>query len=143
MKLRLLILVAIVSTIWLVGCGDGVTREGVTLEDTTWVLKSYGEPGNMKTVLAGTETTATFKSDTGQVVGSAECNSYGGDYQLSGNELSIIPGSLVTTTLSCGEQIDDQEQQYLSALHAAENYIIENGKLTINCGSTILNFKQK
>ena len=137
MKLKLLALVLLAITISLVGCG-----KSVALEDTTWVLESYGEQGDLKAVLADTEVIATFKSAEGQVAGSAGCNSYGGSYELAGNKLSL-PEPLISTMMSCGDQIDQQEQQYLAALQSAESYTIEDGKLTIKCVNKILVFKQK
>lgn len=136
MKLKLLVLVVLAIAISLVGCG-----KSIPLEDTAWILESYGEQGNLKAVLPDTEVTATFKSAEGQVAGSAGCNSYGGSYELSGNSLSI-PGPLMSTMMTCGDQIDQQEQQYLAALQSAESFKIENGKLTINCSNNILIFKQ-
>jgi len=37
-------------------------KQEATLGDAIWVLQSYGEPGNLKAVLEGTEITATFES---------------------------------------------------------------------------------
>ncbi len=135
MRIKLLIPLLLAIIISLVGCA-----KSVALEDTAWVLEAYGEQGNLKAVLADTEVTATFKSIEGQVAGSAGCNSYGGGYELSGNSLSI-PGPLMSTMMACGDQIDQQEFRFLRALEAAENYKIENGKLTINCGNQVLIFE--
>lgn len=137
MKRQILMLLIFVISFSVLGCGSTVKLEG-----TAWVLESYGERGNLKAVLADTEITATFKSDEQQVTGSGGCNSYGGTYELAGNNLSI-PEPLISTMMSCGEEKDRQEQQFYDALQSAESYGIENGKLTINCGSNILVFKQK
>jgi len=45
--------------------------------------------------------------------------------------------------MSCGEQKDTQEREYLSILQAAESYEIEDSKLTINCGNQVLIFESK
>ena len=137
MKLKLFALILLAITVFLVGCG-----KSISLEDTEWVLESYGTQGNLKAVLADTEVTATFKSADGQVTGSGGCNGYGGSYELDGSKLSI-PGPLMSTAMSCGEEKDQQEQQFFIALQSAESYQIGDGKLTINCGNTILVFKQK
>jgi len=110
------------------------------VENTTWVLQSYGEQSNLQTVLQGTEITAIFDSIEGQVHGSAGCNGYFGSYEMEGNNLSI-PGPIGATVMSCGEKIDKQEREYLSTLQAAESYKIEDGELTIICGTQILVFK--
>lgn len=118
------------------------TQEEAGLANRTWVLESYGEPDDLKTVLADTEITANFNSAEGKVEGSAGCNDYGGSYQLQGDELSV-PGPITATMKSCGEQIDQQEFAYLRALEAAENYTIDDAQLTVVCGETILVFRRK
>jgi heat shock protein HslJ len=111
------------------------------LKNRIWVLESYGEPGDLKTVLADTEITATFHAE-GNIEGSAGCNTYGGSYQLQGDELSV-PGPMSVTMKSCGEQIDQQELAYLRALEAAENFTIDDTGLTVVCGETVLVFRLK
>lgn len=106
------------------------------------VLESYGSQGNLKTVLVDTEVTATFNSSDGQVTGSGGCNSYGGSYELTGNKLSI-PEPLISTMMSCGDEQDQQEQQFFIALQSADSYQIDKGILTIYCGDDGLIFKQK
>ena len=112
-------------------------KQEVSLEGTKWILQSYGEPENLKDVLEDTEITATFNKEEGQVTGSAGCNSYFGSYEAEDANLSI-PGPIGATEMSCGEQKDTQEREYLSILQAAESYEIEDGKLTINCGNYVL-----
>jgi len=108
------------------------------LEDTTWMLQSYGEQDNLNAVLEGTEITAFFDSAVGQVNGSAGCNSYSGGYEIDDSELSIL--QLANTEMAClePEGTMDQEQQYLSLLQAAESYRVEDGALQINCGGQVL-----
>ncbi len=118
---------------------NGSVTGEIGLEDKSWVLKSYGEAEDLKDVLEDTEITATFNQEEGQVTGSAGCNSYFGSYEVEGDNLSI-PGPIVATEMSCGEQKDTQERDYLSILQAAESYEIEDGKLTINCGNQVLIF---
>lgn len=117
------------------GAGDAVK-----LEDKRWVLESYGEPGNLQTLLPNTEISATFKSDENEVGGSAGCNTYSGGYELQGSNLSI-PGPIAVTAMYCGDEIDEQEREYLTTLESAESYEIEDGELTINCGSKVLVFE--
>ena len=117
-------------------------RETVTLEDTTWVLESYGETGNLKVVIADTEITAEFISAEETVKGSAGCNSYFGSYELEGSQLSK-PGPIGATEMYCMEPqgVMDQEQDYLAVLQLAESYEIDGAELQINCGSQVLIFK--
>ena len=136
-KIGILVLLSVVTAIILVACINTTT-----LEDVTWVLESYGEPDNLKTVLEDTEITIAFDSAETKVIGFAGCNSYGGSYELKGNEL-LIPGPIASTLRSCGERCDDQERQFFKTLETTESYKIEDGKLTISCGNKILVFKRK
>ena len=74
------------------------------MEDTTWKLESYGEKGNLKTLVKDTEITAEFKSAEGQVGGSAGCNNYFGGYEINNNELTINP-PIGSTMMACPEPI--------------------------------------
>ena len=132
---KVLILLLVPIVIGLAACG---TKAGA-LENVTWVLESYGKPGNLKAVLEDTEVTATFDSEKEQVTGSGGCNNYFGGYEVKGNKLSI-PGPIGATMMTCGDQIDEQERQYLETLHAAESYKIEDGKLRITCDEQLLVF---
>ena len=126
----------------LIACGTGSGE--AMLEDTTvWVLESYGESGNLKAVLADTEITIEFKSDEGKFAGSGGCNSYFGGYEINKNKLTInFP--IGSTAMSCGEQIDKQEHEYLALLETTETFQVQNGKLTISCsGNKVLVFKGK
>jgi len=112
------------------------------LEDKTWVLESYGEPGNLKDVLQDTEITATFDSDEGQVTGSAGCNHYFGAYEAGKEDLSI-PGPIGATEMYCAEPegVMNQEQEYLATLQLAESYEIDGDELIIQCGNQDLIFE--
>jgi len=117
-------------------------QETLTLEDRIWMLESYGDRGNLKKLIEDTEITLEFKSAEGQFSGSAGCNRYFGSYGMEGGNLSI-PGPIGATEMSCGEEIDKQEREYLSTLQAARFYNIEDGRLTIICGAQFLVFKSK
>ena len=110
----------LVLVIGLTACG----KEFITLEDKTWVLESYGEPGNLQSVVEDTEITIRFDSDTHRFSGSAGCNNYFGGYKLDVDNKLTIPGPIGATEKSCGEQIDRQEYEYLRILKAAETYMV-------------------
>ena len=134
--IKLLVFLFLAGALWLAACATGAEA----LEDKTWVLESYGEPNSLNTVLEDTEITATFDSAEGKISGSAGCNHYFGGYEVSGNKLSF-PGPIASTEMWCGEEIGEQERQYLSALTDSESYKIEGDKLTINCGQQVLVFE--
>ena len=113
------------------------------LEDSVWTMESYGEPGNLKTIMADTVITAEFVSTEDTIEGSAGCNHYFGGYEIKGGRLSI-PEPIAVTEMYCMEPegIMDQEQEYLTILRLAESYEIDDGELNIDCGNQVLIFKR-
>ena len=107
-------------------------RETLTLEDTTWVLESYGEKGNLQGVLEDTEITIEFKSAESKLSGSGGCNNYFGSYEINKNEFTIKP-PIGATEMACPEPIMRQEQEYLKLLETTETFQIQNVKLIISC----------
>ncbi len=138
MKVKMLAIILLLSSIiGLVACGSGAS-----IEDTIWELESYGETGNLQTVIQDTEITIEFVSAEGKFQGSAGCNSYFGSYEVEGGQLSI-PGPIGSTEMYCMEPegIMDQEQEYLATLQLAESYEMDGNELQINCGSQVLILK--
>lgn len=72
-------------------------RRGLNLEDTDWILVSYGEQGDLQAVIPGSEITALFESAKGKIKGSAGCNSYFGGYTVSENRLTVSSQLGMTT----------------------------------------------
>ncbi|MFC1903026.1 META domain-containing protein [Chloroflexota bacterium] len=142
MMKRILVMLSLllIVVLGLIACSTG-TGEAM-LEDTAWVLESYGEPGNLKAVIVDIQITAEFVSAEETVKGSAGCNSYFGSYELKGSQLSI-PGFIAATEMYCMEPegVMDQEQEYLAVLQLAESYEIDGDELHIDCGSQVLIFK--
>ena len=112
------------------------------LENTNWVLESYGQPGTLKSVLKDAEITAVFDSAKGQVGGSAGVNRYFGSYKLDGSKLTMT-GPMGSTMMAGPQPLMDQETEYLKAIQVAESYKIEGSQLTITCGSKVLIFRKK
>ena len=136
MKIKILaIIFLLISIIGLAACGSGAS-----IEDTIWELESYGETGNLQTVIQDTEITIEFKSAESKAAGSGGCNSYFVGYEINRGELTIIP-PIGSTMMACPEPIMDQEQEYFELLETVETFQIQNGKLTISCsGNTMLVF---
>ena len=82
-RLYIAILFSVMLALLAGACSEQEPESTDGLEDTRWILESYGEQGELQTVLEGTEITAVFDSTDGQVHGSAGCNSYFGDYEIS------------------------------------------------------------
>jgi heat shock protein HslJ len=145
-KSLLLVLVTsllMVSTVGFTVSLTACSPNGTILDDTNWILESYGEPGNPKTVITGTEISIEFVSTEDTVRGRAGCNHYFGGYDLKGSQL-LIPGPIGATEMYCMEPegVMDQEQEYLAILQLAESYEIDGDKLQINCGNQALIFNR-
>ena len=107
------------------------------LTGTTWLLQSLGPTGNLHPALTTKEATLQF-SDDGRVNGQAGCNSYFGQYSF-GVDRSLTITGLGSTKMLCHEPgVMQQEQDFLSALAAAERYEVKNGRLHISGGGTEL-----
>jgi heat shock protein HslJ len=107
----------------------------LSIEDTKWFLRSYGELNNPKAVIEGTSITATFDRSDGQVTGSSGCNTFFGRYQISGSGLRII--DLAHTEMAClsPSGIMEQEQEFLSLLASTQSFTVDATTLTIICDS--------
>ncbi len=94
------------------------------LEGTSWRLTTLAGAG----LIPGTEITATFEG--GEVSGRA-CNSYGGKYQVSGDQLMV--SEVFATEMACVDPqgIMEQEQAYLRLLTGAESFRLAGGQLSI------------
>ena len=81
-----------------------------------------------ESLLTGSGITLSFSADTAR--GSGGCNEYFGDYQTSGESITI--GPLASTRRACGQGLDEQEFVYLSALEGAETYEASDDRLEID-----------
>ncbi len=110
------------------------------LAGTSWKLVSY--TGNMgkRDVLENTMVTMVVAEDGAGIGGNAGCNAYGGDCAIDGNSLTI--SSIFHTEMYCTEEgVMEQEQNFLAALQAAAEYVIDGDKLTITGGGWTLEFE--
>ena len=110
------------------------------LTGTEWRLLSFGPAGAEASLVAGTTVTLKFGED-GRASGSTGCNSYGGTYQVRGDNISF--GRLISTRRACLDQnANQQEQRFLSALEAANRFRLSSNRLTIfsDRGRNALNF---
>ena len=132
-KVYLLIIMAIISSLVLLA--GACNTQSTMLEDTKWFLQSYGEQNNMQAVIKDTEITAVFSSNKGEVNGSAGCNTYFAEYDISGNALSV--SGMAYTEMACisPEGIMEQEQEYLSLLANARSFEVDDTTLTISCSN--------
>jgi heat shock protein HslJ/chitodextrinase len=102
------------------------------LEGTTWI---YGNS------IAGT--TVSLKFANGTASGFGGCNSYNGPYTTTlaeGPTNGINIGPVTSTGALCSDEINAQEQTYLSNLQSATQYTISGNTLTLTTTSGPLVF---
>jgi heat shock protein HslJ len=105
-----------------------------------WRLVSYGDPEDPQALEEGTSITADFSPETdttGNVGGSATCNSYSTSYTIDGDQISF--GPIAGTLMMCPIGAD-QEQAYLAALGSTQTYQIVGPNLQITYDGGVLNY---
>lgn len=111
------------------------------LTGRAWQLVSYGPLDAPVPALPGVDASATF-GDDGTVSGNMGCNSFSGDYKVSGSRLKF--GQMMSTLMACMEnERMDQESAVLGALNGNLEYKIDGDILTIwyNGGKSALIFR--
>lgn len=96
---------------------------------TSWSLASYGTAENPIPAAAGVETTLKFGND-GQMSGSMGCNSFSGDYKVTGDKIEF--GSIVSTMMACDEPRMSQESAAFQVLNGSTSFEINGDSLTIS-----------
>lgn len=102
---------------------------GGELENSAWILVSMGPPDGQLAALDGEPVTLQFEPG-GAAGGNSGCNTYGGQYSVSGDTISF--SNIVSTMMACVDQGRmDQEQTYITALQAAERFELSGDELRI------------
>jgi heat shock protein HslJ len=121
--------------------GQGVLRyssQQYPLENVLWTLVAMNGDENM----VGQPTTALFEPGTepgkGGVGGAAMCNHYAGIYTQDGETLKIE--NILTSFMSCPEDVMQAEGTYLETLGAAQSYQIIGSTLVITSEKGILTY---
>ena len=133
-----IMVVLIILSFSLAGCGE---PDASSLQDSRWILLSYGDPETPYAVLPDIQVTARFNSGTKQIRGSGGCNTYSGEYEIEENNLTLT-GPFAVTEMWCGDEIGAQESAYLDILFATESYEIDGDILQINCGNNVLYYER-
>jgi heat shock protein HslJ len=108
------------------------------LANTNWQLSAM----NVNQVpVPGSTITARFDAASG-LSGNGGCNSYEGVYTVRGASLGIIGLSVLGMT--CGDDLDQQEQLYLRVLQSAASFEISRNQLIIKdaSGREVLRFNR-
>lgn len=109
------------------------------LDGTAWVLVSYDK----NQPIEGTTLTVEFAE--GRISGSSGCNSYGGEYEVKGDNLTV--GEVAWTLMACmdPEGVMEQEQRFMELLVGAETFTVSEDRLEITAedGRSTLVFEPK
>ena len=120
MKFKTMLFITLL-TILLSACGS---IGGDPLDGTSWELYAISKhfPINGSHI--------TIKFEEGQVSGSSGCNSYGGEYQVSGDKIEI--GMLMSTLMACADPaMMEQETMFVQFLGEAQRFELADGQLLI------------
>lgn len=107
------------------------------LNSTSWQVISSNN-GKQAVVSTMIGTTLTMQFSDKHISGSAGCNQYSANYQVSGNQLSI--SDIAITKMFCAEPqgLMEQENQFLSALKTVKTFEFDgvNLRLRTETGAT-------
>lgn len=107
------------------------------LANTSWVMASlYGNPP-----VASATPMAFFYSD-GRLSVNGGCNDFSGTYSTYGDQIYI--GPMNGGRVSCGGEIDAQENSFKNALQSATTFKLEGGQLILknSAGTEVLRFNR-
>ena len=143
-RIRLFEIIGLVVLLSLTGIAcvaNTMDANGEKLAGVTWVLKAYGEPGNLTAAVTGHEPTLTFDKEEGTLGGNTEVNAYGGKYELDGNKLTV-KDLYQTLIASTNEALNIQEAAYMKILNSAQSFSVDDEELTITGTEGVLVFEQ-
>jgi heat shock protein HslJ len=130
-------IIVMVVAVLLSACGTGAGATS-TLVGTQWVLTGLEHNGVDQPLVSGTQLTIQF--DNGTLGGNAGCNSFGGNYSVNGQTLTI--SELHQTLMGCDAPILEQEDRYTNALTKAQSFALQGTTLTITSVEGTLRFNR-
>ncbi|HEY8550496.1 MAG TPA: META domain-containing protein [Vicinamibacterales bacterium] len=105
------------------------TKEDGRLDGATWLVTGYNNGRSaLVSPLGSSRITLTFTD--GFVSGSAGCNSFRAAYTLDGQRITMEPA--VTTRKACGDDLMEQEREFLAALQSAVTFSVEGDGLDMH-----------
>jgi heat shock protein HslJ len=106
----------------------------------SWELRSGTRNGEPLPVIDSHPITMTLEA--GEIGGTAACNSYGGQYAISGSEFRI-EGGLAATEMACfPADVMESERQFLDALTSIDEVELTNDGLVLRGPDTELSFER-
>ena len=126
MKKSILLMVAsiLLVGIMLAACSGGASADIVG----EWRLVSYGPASSPSPAAPGVATSIKFGAD-GQLAGNVGCNSFGGEYKVSGMKIEF--GSLMSTLMACNNPVGEQESAVFAVFANAAPFALTGDTLTI------------
>jgi heat shock protein HslJ len=117
----------------------GAAGNPAALTANSWKLVSYGPISNPVAAVSNANTSLDFGKD-GKFNCNVGCNSFGGDFTISGDQITF--GPVVRTMMACDGQVMQQEDAVMLVFSGIVKFSIESGKLTINStkGDTAVTF---
>jgi heat shock protein HslJ len=131
---RFLSAVPVAALLLLPACGSDEPA-GPALEGTTWNLTSIPSAE-----IPGDAVPSALFQD-GKVSGNGGCNTYGGSYETSGEDLTF--GPIASTMMACEPPQMELETAYLAALGQTASYAIDGEELALSDadGHELLRFR--
>jgi putative lipoprotein len=123
MRIKLISLIVLL-TILLPACVN-TDNTSDPLEGTNWELSAISKHRPIE------ESNITLSFEEGLARGSSGCNSYGGAYQVNGEQIEFQ--EFESTVMDCTEPhgVMEQEIDYLNTLGNAQRFEIQDGQLLI------------
>ena len=111
------------------------------LSGTTWKLSSFGSISNPTAALPNINSSLVFGKD-GRMNGNVGCNSFGGDYKVSADQITF--GPVLRTMMACQGPVMQQEDAVMLVFSGTAKYTVDSGKLMITStnGETVVTFTQ-
>ena len=121
--MKKLTIILIILLITLSACaGNSASLEG------EWKLVAYGNAANPTPALPNAETSINFGAD-GQFGGTVGCNTFGGKYKVSGDEITF--SGVFSTEMFC-EETSEQESLVLGILsEKTMKFQVDGDRLTL------------
>ena len=92
-----------------------------------WRLVSYGSAYGQTPAIPDVDTSIEFKD--GQMSGNVGCNSFGGNYKVDGEMLTLEP--IVSTLMACEDPMASQESGVFAVLYESATFALDGDSLTI------------
>ncbi len=100
------------------------------LEGIDWKVTGFNN-GRSAVVSPLLDTVLSLRFEDGKLTGNAGCNRFSGTYTRDGSRLSIA-SPVATTRMQCGDEVMQQEREFLAAVQAAVTWAIDVGMLDMH-----------